>query len=91
MEPRVLEGLLEELTGLEQLSVWRDPADLERFSRDAYDYSPVLLERLRSCRADLVVRPESVAAVMAVAAACARHQVPLTLRGAGTGLSRGGW
>ena len=85
MEPRVLEGLLEELTGLEQLSVWRDPADLERFSRDAYDYSPVLLERLRSCRADLVVRPESVAAVMAVAAACARHQVPLTLRGAGTG------
>lgn len=61
------------------------PEELERLSRDAYDYSPVLLQRLAHCRAELVVRPETVEAVVRVAAACRRHSVPLTLRGSGTG------
>ena len=77
-----LRSTLEAVDGLDLLSA---TADLERFSRDAYDYSPVLEEQFRPCRAQLVVRPHSVAAVMAVAGACAQASVPLTLRGAGTG------
>jgi FAD/FMN-containing dehydrogenase len=80
-----LQALQAELAPLPQLSLLLGEADVLRFSRDAYDYSPVLRERLTHCRAGLVVRPESVDAVRAVAAACARHGVPLTLRGAGTG------
>ena len=85
MEPRALAGLLDALGGHDQLDLLMDPGDLERFSRDAYDYSPVLKEQFRHCRADLVVRPKSTAAVVAVAAACARAAVPLTIRGSGTG------
>ena len=56
-----------------------------RLSRDAYDYSPVLTVRLAAAEAELVVHPTTVKQVEAVAAACARHQVPITMRGAGTG------
>ena len=62
-----------------------DPVELERYSRDAFDYSPVLISRLASCRADLVVRPQTLEAVERLASACAQHRVPLTVRGAGTG------
>ena len=74
-----------ELTAISGLSVLTEPDDLERYSRDAYDYSPVLRERLADCRADVVVRPDSVDAVVQVAGLCRRHGVPLTLRGSGTG------
>ena len=73
------------LTAIPGLSVLTEPDDLERYSRDAYDYSPVLRERLADCRADVVVRPDSVDAVVQVAGLCHRHGVPLTLRGSGTG------
>ena len=33
-----------ELTAISGLSVLTEPDDLERYSRDAYDYSPVLRE-----------------------------------------------
>ena len=56
-----------------------------RLSRDAYDYSPVLAARLAEAEAELVVRPATVEQVEAVAAACARRRVPVTMRGAGTG------
>jgi hypothetical protein len=59
--------------------------ELLRLSRDYYDYSPVLQPLLQPCCAQLAVRASSVKQVLAVAAACARHGVPLTLRGAGTG------
>ena len=74
-----------ELTAIPGLTVLTEPDDLERYSRDAYDYSPVLRERLADCRADVVVRPDSVDAVVQVAGLCRRHDVPLTLRGSGTG------
>jgi FAD/FMN-containing dehydrogenase len=80
-----LQALLADLADTDQLKLLQGDAELLRFSRDAYDYSPVLREQLKHCRAGLVVRPESVDAVRTVAAACARHGVPLTLRGAGTG------
>lgn len=56
-----------------------------RLSRDAYDYSPVLAARLAAAEAELVVCPTTVEQVKAVAAACAQHHVPITMRGAGTG------
>lgn len=59
--------------------------ELLRLSRDCHDYSPPLQEALRGRCAQLAVRARSLAEVMAVAAACARHGVPLTPRGAGTG------
>ena len=55
------------LRAIPGLSVLTEPDDLERYSRDAYDYSPVLRERLADCRADVVVRPDSVDAVVQVA------------------------
>ena len=62
-----------------------EPAELQRNSRDAFDYSPVLTPRLEPCRAELVARPRTVEAVERLASACSTHQVPLTLRGSGTG------
>ena len=80
-----MNGLVEDLRAVPDLVLLQDPAELQRFSRDAYDYSPVLKAQLDRCQADLVVRPSSVTAVEALAAACYRHRVPLTLRGTGTG------
>ena len=80
-----MNGLIEDLRAVPDLVLLQDPAELQRFSRDAYDYSPVLKAQLDRCQADLVVRPSNVAAVESLAAACYRHRVPLTLRGTGTG------
>ena len=79
------DALRTELAAVPDLRLLTQPDDLERFSRDAYDYSPVLQQRLAQCRAELVVRPETVDAVVRVAAGCRQHGVPLTLRGSGTG------
>ena len=79
------DALRTELAAVPGLRLMTLPEELERLSRDAYDYSPVLRQRLAHCRAELVVRPETVEAVVHVAAACRRHAVPLTLRGSGTG------
>jgi FAD/FMN-containing dehydrogenase len=59
--------------------------ELERLSRDFNSYSPVLAPLVTGKLAQLVARPTTVPQVMAVSAACARHNVPLTCRGAGTG------
>ena len=83
--PRALADLRVELIAVADLELIETPTELERFSRDAYDFSPVLREQLEGCCADYVVRPHTVAAVAAVAGACVRHGVPLTLRAAGTG------
>ena len=61
------------------------PEERRRLSRDAYDYSPILTPKLATAEAELVVQPATVEQVKAVAAACARHHVPITMRGAGTG------
>tara|TARA_Y100001968_G_scaffold292816_2_gene298341 strand:- start:32257 stop:33603 length:1347 start_codon:yes stop_codon:yes gene_type:complete len=77
-----LKSTLEEIKGLKILSTI---SDRERFSRDFFDYSPVLKAKLNTCIADLIVRPGSVDAVVAVARACQKTNIPLTLRGSGTG------
>jgi FAD/FMN-containing dehydrogenase len=59
--------------------------DLARLSTDYHHDSPVLTPLLRGRSAQLAVAASTVEQVIAVAAACARHRVPLTVRGAGTG------
>ena len=80
-----MDALMEDLRQVAGLELLQKTSELQRFSRDAFDYSPVLHAQLDRCQADLVVRPLNVEAVASLAAACFRHQVPLTLRGTGTG------
>ena len=78
-----------DLAGLAQslsdLALSFDEAERTRAGSDYHWYSPLLAERLRGRRPDLVVRPRSTAEVLRVAAGCVRHRVPMTVRGGGTG------
>jgi FAD/FMN-containing dehydrogenase len=56
-----------------------------RAAADYHWYSPILAEQLQGKRPDLVLRPRDLAEVLQLAAVCARHRVPLTVRGGGTG------
>jgi FAD/FMN-containing dehydrogenase len=67
------------------LDVDAGAAACARAAADYHWYSPILAERLRGRRPDLVVRPRSVDEVLRVAAACVRQRTPLTVRGGGTG------
>jgi len=72
-------------SALAGLSIDEAPEALERAGSDYHWYSPILAERLKGCRPDLIVKPGSVDEVLQLAAVCARHRVPLTVRGGGTG------
>jgi len=61
------------------------PAVVERLSKDFYWYSPVLKRQLASKVGDIAVQPVSVAEVLAVARYAGLRDVPVTVRGAGTG------
>ena len=58
---------------------------LTTLSRDYYWYSPALKPLLDDKRADLVVKPGTLAELSAVVAACFRAGVAVTPRGGGTG------
>jgi len=60
-----------------------DPAQVRRKSRD-FTNSPILREEAEGKVADLLVTPRTKADVLRIAAACARHRVPIIARGAGT-------
>lgn len=77
-----LAALLKDLDGL---TVETDPITRRRKSRDYFWFSPLLKQRLDRVMADVVVTPASETEVVQVLAACHRHQVPVTPRGAGTG------
>jgi FAD/FMN-containing dehydrogenase len=62
-----------------------DRTRVARRSRDFFWYSPLLNEALNGRTADLLVEARDEADVVAVAGACARHGVPVTVRGGGTG------
>lgn len=62
-----------------------DPKQVEARSKDYYWYSPVLAVELDGKVGQLLVIPDSEVEVMTIAAAAARHGVPLTVRGGGTG------
>ncbi|MFM8421535.1 MAG: hypothetical protein ACKOEQ_15590, partial [Verrucomicrobiota bacterium] len=61
------------------------PTEVERLSKDFYWYSPVLERQLRDKRGDVAVQVRDLDDVRAVLAFAARHGVPVTVRGAGTG------
>ena len=63
----------------------RSAGELEGLSADGFVYSPVLQPLLCGLRAQLGVSVSTVDEVLLVAAACGRHQVSLTVRGAATG------
>src|SRR5437868_4677626 len=54
-------------------------------SRDYFWYSPVLNAQLHGKSADVVATPRDEGDVIRVAAACWKHRVPITPRGAATG------
>ena len=62
-----------------------DAGLLQTKSRDYYWYSPILKERLDRCLGQLLVRPRTEEEVRTVAGSAARHRIPLTVRGGGTG------
>ena len=82
---QTLAELRKELSDDSGMVLISETSELLRYSRDAYDYSPILAKLLNDCCADLVVNPINISAVERLASACARHKVPLTIRGSGTG------
>ncbi|MEO0983935.1 MAG: FAD-binding oxidoreductase [Cyanobacteria bacterium J06639_14] len=73
------------IANLGAIEVIRDRTQIEKLSKDYYYFSPILQSQLADKTADLVVRPTSEAEVLKVAKACVAAQIPLTVRGAGTG------
>jgi FAD/FMN-containing dehydrogenase len=70
---------------LHGLNLVTAPRARKQLSRDFHWYSPILQDELAGCVADLVVKPSTEDEVLRIAAAAARHRVPLTVRGGGTG------
>ena len=77
--------LIEKLKKVDNLEIIESISDVKRLSKDFYNYSPILIEKLEGCIADLVVKPGDNNAVKKVAEICWEFSIPLTLRGAGTG------
>jgi len=61
------------------------PAVLDRLSHDFYWYSPVLRPRLAGKCGDVAVQPVNVDEILAVLRFAGQHEIPVTVRGAGTG------
>ncbi len=70
---------------LRHLDLDDNPTSVKAKSRDFFWYSPVLKDRLDKVQGDFVVAPKSEAEVIEVLKACFAHDVPVTVRGAGTG------
>jgi FAD/FMN-containing dehydrogenase len=85
-EPRIERYALDPFLGdIAGIAATTEATDLRRKSRDFFWYSPVLNELLKDKVADVVVTPRDESEVVRVAAACARHRIPLTVRGGATG------
>ncbi|MGI6856211.1 FAD-binding oxidoreductase [Mesorhizobium sp. 1B3] len=70
---------------IDGIRVYGDPKQVELRSRDYYWYSPILSEELDGRVGDIVVIPQDQDEVRRVAAAAAKHRIPVTVRGGGTG------
>ena len=62
-----------------------NPQIVQRLSRDFYWYSPILKQQLDEKTAELAVQAVSVDEILRVLAYCNAHEIPVTVRGAGTG------
>ncbi|KGJ04381.1 FAD/FMN-containing dehydrogenase [Paracoccus halophilus] len=70
---------------LAHLDIDDNPAAVRAKSRDFFWYSPVLKDRLDHVCADFVVMPKNQDEVIEILRACHAHDVPVTVRGSGTG------
>jgi FAD/FMN-containing dehydrogenase len=77
-----LEHLLHTLPDLDWVT---EEARVARLSQDFSWFSPVLKRQLAGKTAEAAVRPRTEDEIVRIVAACARHRVPITIRGTGTG------
>ncbi|WP_414579453.1 FAD-binding oxidoreductase [Anabaena sp. CCY 9402-a] len=77
-----LNSLINSLAGIETIT---DTHQVAKLSQDYHTFSPVLVPKLEGKVGDIVVRPANEQQVIKVAATCAKHRIPITVRGAGTG------
>jgi FAD/FMN-containing dehydrogenase len=67
------------------LVVIDDPQICQKLSLDYFYFSPILAAQLKDKRADLIVMARNEIEILTIASLCVYFQVPLTIRGAGTG------
>jgi FAD/FMN-containing dehydrogenase len=80
--PERIDTLLKSLPALD----WcMNPAEVKRKSLDYYWFSPVLRRQLEGKTADAAVRPRNVEELRAIVAGCVQNDLPVTMRGGGTG------
>jgi len=70
---------------LAHLDIDDNPKTVLQKSRDFYWYSPILKNQLQDVTADFVVAPRNQDEIIEILAACWKYDVPVTVRGAGTG------
>ena len=70
---------------LPSIRLEENPRIVQQKSRDFYWYSPVLKRQLENVTADAVATPRSEDEVLLILGACWRNNVPVTVRGSGTG------
>lgn len=73
------------VAGLGDIPVVTEQKVLRRRSRDFFWYSPILNAQLDGKSADLIALPRNEDDVIRIASVCARHRMPVTVRGGGTG------
>jgi FAD/FMN-containing dehydrogenase len=76
------QNLIQELAHLEIIT---EPGQVAKLSLDYYHFSPILERQLHDKRADLVIRPQNIQEVIDIAKTSVKYQIPVTVRGAGTG------
>ncbi|MBW4557270.1 MAG: FAD-binding oxidoreductase [Trichormus sp. ATA11-4-KO1] len=79
---KTLDTLINSLKDIETIT---DTTQVAKLSQDYHTFSPVLVPKLEGKVGDIVVRPANEKEVLQIAATCAKHRVPVTVRGAGTG------
>lgn len=77
-----MEGFLKELGSITHT---RDATALRVKSADFSWFSPIMSAALGNRQAEVIFSPKSEEEVVRIAAACAKHRVPLVARGGGTG------
>ncbi|TVP66368.1 MAG: FAD-binding oxidoreductase [Nodularia sp. (in: Bacteria)] len=80
--PKTLDNLINSLEGIEIIT---ETTQVAKLSQDYHTFSPVLVPKLEGKVGEIVVRPANEEEVIKVAAACVQCQIPVTVRGAGTG------
>lgn len=70
---------------LSHLDLDDNPKTVQQKSRDFYWYSPILKEQLQNVVGDFVVAPRNQEEIIEILATCWKYDVPVTVRGAGTG------